>query len=114
MRGFVIMTYHEVESLAKSLSYRDKLHLAQTMLQMARKEEEEQNSSTARFAAEFPNIVERIRKSKPGKRKSLTSFIKDMFNFRGEITDDEIDSVINQLQKQNVITIDDAGRVTYL
>lgn len=35
------MTYQEIESLAKSLSYRDKLHLAQTMLQMARKEEEE-------------------------------------------------------------------------
>ena len=51
------MTYQEIESLAKSLSYRDKLHLAQSMLQMARKEEEEQNSSTAKFAAEFPNIV---------------------------------------------------------
>ena len=36
-----------------------------------------------------------------------------MFNFRGGITDDEVDGVINQLQKQNVITIDDAGRVTY-
>ncbi len=63
------MTYQEIESLAKSLSYRDKLHLAQAMLQMARKEEEEQNSSTAKFAAEFPNIVERMRKSKPGKEK---------------------------------------------
>ena len=108
------MTYQEIESLAKSLSYRDKLHLAQSMLQMARKEEEEQNSSTAKFAAEFPNIVERIRKSKPGKRKSLTSFIKDMFNFRGGITDEEIDGVIKQLQKQKVIAIDDAGRVIYL
>ncbi len=108
------MTYQEIESLAKSLSYRDKLHLAQSMLQMARKEEEEQNSSTAKFAAEFPNIVERIRKSKPGKRKSLTSFIKDMFNFRGGITDEDIDGVVSQLQKQKVIAIDDAGRVTYL
>ena len=107
------MTNQEIESLAKSLSYRDKLHLAQTMLQMARKEEEELNSSAAKFAAEFPNIVERIRKSKPGKRKSLTSFIKDMFNFRGGITDEEIDGVIKQLQKQEVITIDDTGRVTY-
>lgn len=107
------MTYQEIESLAKTLSYRDKLHLAQTMLQMARKEEEERNSSTAKYAAEFPNIVERIQKSKPGKRKSLSCFIKDMFNFRGGITDDEVDGVINQLQKQNVITIDDAGRVTY-
>ena len=108
------MTYQELESLAKSLSYRDKLHLAQSMLQMARKEEEEQNSSTAKFAAEFPNIVERIRKSKPGKRKSLSSFIKDMFNFRGGITDEDLDGVVSQLQKQKVIAIDDAGRVTYL
>lgn len=70
------MTYQEIESFAKALSYRDKLHLAQTMLQMARKEEEKQNSSTANFASEFPNIVERIRKSKPAKRKSMSSFIK--------------------------------------
>jgi len=108
------MTYQEIESLAKSLSYRDKLHLAQTMLQMARKEEEEQNSSTAKFAAEFPNIVERIKKSMPAKRKSLSSFIKNMFNFKGGITDEEIDDVINQLQKQKIIVIDDVGRVTYL
>ena len=108
------MTYQEIESLAKSLSYRDKLHLAQSMLQMARKEEEEQNSSTAKFAAEFPNIVERIKKSKPAKKKSLSSFIKDMFNFRGGITDEDIAGVVNQLQKQKVIAIDDAGRVTYL
>ena len=99
------MTYQEIESLAKSLSYRDKFHLAQTMLQMARKEEEEQNSSVAKFAAEFPNIVERILKSKPVKRKSLSSFIKEMFNFRGGISDDEINGVINQLQKQKVISI---------
>lgn len=108
------MTYQEIESLAKSLSYRDKLHLAQSMLQMARKEEEEQNSSTAKFAAEFPNIVERVKKSKPAKKKSLFSFIKDMFNFRGGITDDDIDGVVSQLQKQKVIAIDDVGRVTYL
>ncbi len=108
------MTYQEIESLAKSLSYRDKLHLAQSMLQMARKEEEEQNSSTAKFAAEFPNIVERVKKSKPAKKKSLSSFIKDMFNFRGGITDDDIDGVVSQLQKQKVIAIDDVGRVTYL
>jgi len=108
------MTYQEIESLIKFLSYRDKLRLAQTMLQMARKEEEEQNSSTANFAAEFPDIVERVKKSKPARRKSLSSFIKDMFNYRGEISDEEIDSVINQLQKQKVITIDDIGRVTYL
>ena len=39
------MTYQEIELLAKTLSYRDKLHLAETMLQMAREEEEKQNSS---------------------------------------------------------------------
>ena len=108
------MIYQEIESLAKSLSYRDKFHLAQTMLQMARKEEEEQNSSAAKFAAEFPNIVERIKKSKPAKRKSLSSFVKDMFNFRGGITDEEVDGVISQLQKQKVIAIDDVGHITYL
>jgi molecular chaperone GrpE (heat shock protein) len=89
------MTYQEIESLAKSLSYRDKLHLAQSMLQMARKEEEEQNSFTAKCAAEFPNIVERVKKSKPAKKKSVSSFIKDMFIFRGGITDDDIEGVVS-------------------
>ena len=90
------------------------LNVAQTILWMARKEEEKQNSSAVKFAAEFPNIVERIKKSNPTKRKSLTSFIKDMFNFRGGFTDDEIDDVISQLQKQKVIEMDDIGRIIYL
>ena len=37
-----------------------------------------------------------------------------MFNFGGGITDDEIDDVISQLQKQKVIEIDDIGRIIYL
>jgi len=83
------------------------------MLQMAQNKRKNKIHQQQSFAAEFPNIVERIRRSKLGKRKSLTSFIKDIFNFRGGISDDEIDGVIGQLQKQNVITIDDVGRVTY-
>ncbi len=108
------MTYQEIESIAKALPYREKLHLAQTMLQMARKEEEEQNTSTAKFAAEFPEIVERIRKSKPAKQKSLNSFIKNMFNFRDGISDKEIDDVIKQLEKQKILEIDELGRIRYL
>ena len=114
MKRKTAMTYQEIEFLAKNLSYRDKLHLAETMLQMAREEEEKQNSPTTIFAAEFPDIVERVQKSKPGKRKQLCNFIKCMFNYRGEITDEEIDSVISQLQKQKVISIDNIERVTYL
>ena len=83
------------------------------MLQMAQNKRKNKIHQQQSFAAEFPNIVERIRRSKLGKRKSLTSFIKDIFNFRGGISDDEIDGVIGQLQKQSVITIDDVGRVTY-
>ena len=108
------MNYQEIELLAKNLPYREKLHLAQAMLQMAREEEEKQNSSATTFAAEFPDIVERVRKSKPGKRKQLFNFIKCMFNYRGEIADEEIDSVISQLQKQKVISVDNIERVTYL
>jgi hypothetical protein len=37
-----------------------------------------------------------------------------MFIFRGGITDDDIEGVVSQLQKQKVIAIDDVGRVTYL
>ena len=114
MEREMVMNYQEIEVLAKNLSYRDKLHLAQTMLQMAREEEEKQNSSTTLFAAEFPKIVERVRKSKPGKRTQLFNFIKCMFNYRGQIADEEIDSVIGQLQKQKVISIDNIKRVTYL
>ncbi len=37
------MTYDEIAKLAEQLIYRDKLRLAQLLIQFARKEEEEQN-----------------------------------------------------------------------
>ena len=37
------MTYNELSKQAEQLSYRDKLRLAQLLIQLARKEEEEQN-----------------------------------------------------------------------
>jgi len=37
------MTYDEVSKQAEQLSYREKLRLAQLLIQLAHKEEEEQN-----------------------------------------------------------------------
>lgn len=37
------ITYDEIANLTEQLSYRDKLRLAQLLIQFARKEEEEQN-----------------------------------------------------------------------
>ncbi|MFM6402425.1 MAG: hypothetical protein ACKPFF_37590, partial [Planktothrix sp.] len=39
----VVMTYDEIASLCEQLGYRDKLRLAQLLIQLARKEEETQN-----------------------------------------------------------------------
>ena len=53
------MTYDDVSRQAEQLSYRDKLRLAQLLIQLARKEEEEQNPEKRKTAsASTPSATE--------------------------------------------------------
>ena len=57
--------------------------------------------------------MERLKKSKPKNRKSLCNFIESMFQFRGAISDLEVEEIISELQKNRHIKIDSNNKVTY-
>ena len=89
------MTYSELAKEIEQLSYRDKFRLAQLLIQLARKEEEEQKPEqrqnpgpTAKLDAELVQYVAgRLRKLKPSKKEALFNSIAAMFQFQGGISD---------------------------
>jgi hypothetical protein len=125
------MTYDVIVLACEQLSNRDKLRLAQLLIQTARKEEENtnpQNRSEPKIvekakakAKEEPlnetdtmeYVVERLFKSKPKDKKSLTNFIKAMFQFQGGIAESDIEKIISALKKRRYIKIE-ANKIVYL
>ena len=113
------MSYDVIALACEKLSYRDKLRLAQLLIQLARKEEENvspqnrvekkadkikeelsENVNTIEY------IEERLSKLRPVKRKSLENSIKAMYQFQGGISDIDIDKIISELQKRNFVRIE--------
>lgn len=122
----VVMTYDEIASLCEQLGYRDKLRLAQLLIQLARKEEETQNpqsriESNPKNLSKPQNnkevvqyVFERIVKLKPSKRKTLKNSISAMFQFQGGISDAEQERIISELEKLKYIQINTNNQVKYL
>ena len=126
------MNFDKLAALCEELSYRDKLRLAQLMIQMARKEEEEGNpqsristTSSSKLAPvktpaeliiqEKPTIeyvAERILKLKPSKRTSLLNSIGAMFQFQGGISDEDKEEIIKKLLNMKVISFEN-NKVIY-
>jgi hypothetical protein len=125
------MTYDVITLACEQLSYRDKLRLAQLLIQAARKEEETENPQnraeakavvkSAKLKPEtspkeintIEYIIERLLKLKPSKKKSLTNSIKSMFQFQGGISETDIEKIISELQKRKVIKLEQSN-VSYL
>jgi len=125
------MTYDVITLACEQLSYRDKLRLAQLLIQTARKEEETENPQnraetkavvkSAKLKPEtlpkeintIEYIIERLLKLKPNKKKSLTNSIKSMFQFQGGISETDIEKIISELQKRKVIKLEQSN-VNYL
>lgn len=124
------MTY--IALACEKLSYRDKLRLAQLLIQTARKEEENANpqnrSKSEVSATKSPTItdkqtsgeidiityvLERLLKLKPSKKKTLVNSIKSMLQFQGGISDSDIDNIINELQQRRHIKIEQ-NSISYL
>jgi len=84
------MTYEEIKDLTLQLSYRDKLRLAQLLIQLGRKD----------------YVSERLLKSRPSKVKSLENFIDAMFQFKGAISEEDRSSIISNLQQKKIIKIE--------
>jgi hypothetical protein len=121
-----VMTYDEIAGLCEQLGYRDKLRLAQLLIQLARKEEETQNAQhpieenrkdfwqplNSSEVVEY--VFERLIKLKPTKISSLKNSIAAMFQFQGGISESEQEKIISQLQKLKYIQIDANNRVRFL
>ena len=112
------MTYGELSKEIEQLSYRDKFRLAQLLIQLARKEEEEQNPEqrqkpgpSARLDSELVQYVaDRLRKLKPSKKEALFNSIGAMFQFQGGISDADKERMFSELQKRGHIIVAENGR----
>ena len=115
------MTYNELSKEIQQLSYRDKFRLAQLLIQLARKEEEEQNPErrqkhgpSARIDPELVQFVaDRLRKLKPSRKEALFNSIAAMFQFQGGISDGDKERMVAELQKRGHIVVAENGRVQY-
>ena len=115
------MNYNELAKEAEGLSYRDKFRLAQLLIQLARKEEEEQNPEKRPVAPTKENssemteyVAERIKKLRPTKKDSLLNSISAMFQFQGGISESDRDKIVAELQKKRHIRIEENNHVFYL
>lgn len=112
------MTYDEIAKLAEDLSYRDKFRLAQLLIQLGRKEEEEQYPEARKAATPSGEdltdyVYERLVKLKPSKKAALLNAIGAMFQFQGGISDSDKDRIVEKLQKLGHISIDQNNRVSF-
>jgi len=123
----------EYEALAKEcegLCYRDKLRLSQLLIQLARKEEEIQNPqnrgnlkpSSKSVNTDEPTsdinsiayVADRSLEVKPAKKKSLIISRKAMYQFKGGVSDADVEKVISKLEELKHIKVESNNRVTYL
>jgi hypothetical protein len=105
----------------KQLTYRDKFRLAQLLIQLARKEEEEhkpEKRQTAGPATKLdPELIkyvaDRLRKLRPSKKDALFNSIGAMFHFQGGISDGDKEKIFSELRKRRHIVIGENGRIQY-
>ena len=109
------MIYKELLKEIEKLGYREKLHLAQRLLQMAIKEEEEQKpESTGPLDPGLVQFVsERLRKLKPSRKDGVLNSIGAMFQFRGGISEEDKEKWFSALVDARKIVVTEAGKVTY-
>ena len=116
------MLYQKLTLLVEDLSYRDKFRLAQLLLQLGRKEEEEshpENRSDAPSARPtdpemIKYVADRLVKLRPSRKSSLINAIAAMFQFQGSVSESDRESIIVELQRRKYLSIDANDRVTYL
>jgi hypothetical protein len=116
------VNYDVIALACEQLSYRDKLRLAQLLIQIARQEEENENPQNRAKQEVLENaktkkeplkeldtieyVLGRLLKLKPVKRQSLINSIKSMFQFQGGISESDINKIISELQKRKYIKLE--------
>jgi len=114
------MNYDVIALACEQLDYRDKLRLAQLLIQTARKEEETVNPQDRAIDSKstipeaiveeqeidtISYVYERLLKLRPVKAKSLTNSIKAMFQFQGGISEEEVSDIVNELQHRKLVKL---------
>ena len=114
------MTYDKLSKQIEQLSYRDKFRLAQLLIQLARKEEEEEHPErreTTPTRKLDPDLIQyvadRLRKLKPSKKETLLNSIGAMFQFQGGISDHDKERIFSELHKERHIDVGENGRIQY-
>ena len=115
------MTYAEISKEIEILSYRDKLRLAQLLIQLARKEEEAQYpEKRANLAPSKPTdpelleyVLERLKKLKPSKKEAVLNSIGAMFQFQGGVSDNDKEKIFSELLKRRHLILAANNRVQY-
>lgn len=124
------MKYDEIVKNCEELSYRDKLRLAQLLLQVARKEEELQNpkqrndikAGNPKAVSEEPTndinsiqyVIDRLAKLRPSKKKTLLNSIRAMYQFQGAISEEDQEMIVKKLTEAKFLKVESNSRVTYL
>jgi len=118
LQGNILMSYEVIRLACDKLTYREKMKLAQYLIQAAIKEEEtlnpqkrsvpqapENNSQPSSLTAPdlLEYVKERLAKSRPSKRQTLSNFISAMFQFQGGINDEEVEKLILKLEKSGFL-----------
>jgi hypothetical protein len=115
------MTYDDLARGIEQLTYRDKFRLAQLLIQLARKEEEEQNPQQRQTAGPRMNpdpelvqyVADRLRKLRPSKKETVFNSIGAMFQFQGGVSDGDKEKIFAELQRRRHILVGENGRVQY-
>ncbi|PTN09699.1 hypothetical protein [Nitrosomonas aestuarii] len=115
------MGYEKISEQAEKLNYRDKLRLAQLLIQLARKEEEEENpekrADEATSCSSDPDliqyVVDRLNKLRPAKRRTLLNSIGAMFQFQGGVSESDKEKILSELLDNGHISITENNCVQY-
>lgn len=124
------MEYDEIAKHCEVLGYRDKFRLSQLLIQLARKEEEEQNPQTRQNLKEkvtkqitsettadinsIQYVIDRLAKLRPSKKKSLLNSIRAMYQFQGAISEKDQEIIVAKLEQKKFLKVDSNNHVIYL
>ncbi|MCA0901115.1 hypothetical protein [Microbulbifer agarilyticus] len=125
------MSYEVIKLASDKLTYREKMKLAQYLIQAAIKEEETlrptersvdtSESKQSKVSENNKDLSgkelilyakERLAKSKPAKTQSLNNFIAAMFQFQGGIEESKIENIVKGLEKDGFLSIN-GTKVSY-
>jgi hypothetical protein len=116
------MQYEELTKAVEKLDYRNKFKLAQLLIQLARKEEEEQypikrTDSSNQFIAISEETIQyvstRLFRLRPSRKTTLLNSIAAMYQFQGAIEEKDKERIVDELCKRNLLSIDAYNRVSY-